>query len=186
MSATTCTIEWRPTETKSRFYKFEEHPDSISSLEFARFFATLRGSYVHALAYLERWERAFENFDITDEELAAIVHHAEVLGHADLIRNQDAVSAASLAALPPEQELQFLNVSKNSPVKVTAYASAVCMVALALAVAMRGGEVDLKNLKFTVNAPQQSTALSAPKATAAQTTSVEQQQPTSKRRRLRL
>jgi len=53
--------------------------------------------------------------------------------------------------LPPEIELSFSRISKNSPLAFMGYCTGTAILALAIAVALAGGEVDLIKNKFKVN-----------------------------------
>jgi hypothetical protein len=126
------------------------YQNRINALQLSDFLKNFRSAYVVALAFLE-----YENIS----DYGRIAHDEEGMkGLENSFRRFISASGmlgsiASLSRRPisDDLELDFVHITTNSPIKFIGYCTGTSLVALALAVALAGGEADLRAMKFKVN-----------------------------------
>lgn len=126
------------------------YTDKINALQLSDFLKNFRSAYVVALAFLE-YENLPNYEEIAhreggmeglDKEFRRFISASGILG---------SIASLSKRPIPDELELDFIGITTNSPIKFIGYCTGTSLLALALAVALAGGEADLRNLKFKVN-----------------------------------
>jgi hypothetical protein len=142
-------------------YQIEVTPssraDGINALELADFLQKFRAAYVVATWFIDyELSRREDRIEFDDgharywlnDALPQLERQFELF-----LRTQRALPPVATLArhrLSPEEELVFQGISTNSPIRFIGYCTGTSLAALALAVAISGGEADLKNMKFTV------------------------------------
>jgi hypothetical protein len=123
--------------------------DSINALQLSDFLQKFRAAYVVALSFAEYVAPIERDFRFQSEQ------HFESLNRSfrEFLRASRSISAVTTLSkqhLPPEYELEFLQISTNSPLKFIGYCTGASLLALSLAVSLAGGEADLKTMTFKV------------------------------------
>jgi hypothetical protein len=132
--------------------------EEINSLDLSNFILQFRRNYIAAFAFVQfhnSWDERNKNFVGNISEGKSIesleIEFASIFSEfRNTIGKYDHVFSYN-KKLPPEIELNFSNITKNSPLAFMGYCTGVGILALALAVALAGGEADLTNNKFKVN-----------------------------------
>ncbi len=112
-----------------------ERDEQVNAFELGYFLYFFRSAYVASLELLE-------GKDIDPEEAAAIVRK-DILGAISQELNR-----LWLKELPPELDLEFIEISKQSPIKTISAVSGICLFALTFAVILSGGKANIYTGSF--------------------------------------
>lgn len=125
--------------------------ERVSAVDLFEFLQKFRAAYVVALSFIE--------YELHNQRIEKYYYREELefAGLEDSFRRflktnikLASVSVLSKQHLPAEVDLEFESISKNSPLKFIGYCTGLSILALSLAVALAGGEVDLKSQTFKV------------------------------------
>jgi hypothetical protein len=125
--------------------------ERINAVDLFEFLQKFRAAYVVALSFVEYelHNKNIENYYYRDaREFAELENSFRRFLRSNI--KLAPVSVLSKQHLRAEIDLEFESISKNSPLKFIGYCTGLSMLALSLAVALAGGEVDLKNQTFKV------------------------------------
>jgi hypothetical protein len=109
--------------------------ESINAFELGYFLYFFRSAYVASLEILVGQDVTLEQIVKTD------------LATVKAALNKD-VGRLWAKNLPYDQDLEFSQISKNSPIKFCGYATGTCLLALTLAVILSGGKANIKTGEF--------------------------------------
>lgn len=130
----------------------EDEQDDIGSLELIRFLTDIRGAYVAARMYIGEHPISLEttSLDAIEKHVGPFKEYLQ-----EMLLDRSWMRSLGHRPLPKDVDLRFRAISRNSPMELIAVATGISIVALALAVCVSGGKVDLAKLRFEVNSPRE-------------------------------
>jgi hypothetical protein len=119
----------------------------INLRELIVFLQTIRATYIMALFFLNK-KNGYPHVSETYFNNELIADFRRYISNEKY--DSDSVIYHSNLAIEENIDLNFSQITQNSPLKFVGKCSGISVVALSLSVAISGGEVDLRHMKFTV------------------------------------